>query len=676
LYDTNIAGKGLAIGMGFDTTWGTAASMTTEYTGNLSNLRIIKNQAVYTGNFTPPVQTLTNNSVGTSGANVAGSITGTTTLLLFHTSDPLYEGTGAFYYTTSTFAPVWTTSSYIYFAPLYPQSTNPFGPVSNAVTTAMALGGGGGSSNYGGKTLPASIGANGGGAAACHQVGGAASPGIMGLPGGGYAGAVSTGTYYGAGGAGAGGSGFVSGIATPGLGRGGCGVVSSIFGKPYYFGGGGGSASYNLTPPTPAGSGGLGGGGGGAPKSLAGGGYGDRSSIFRAQDGGFGALGTVANQPGGNGAPNSGGGGGGGSHQVGTYGGSGGSGIVAISYPGAQKALGGVVTTVGTSTVHTFYANGVFTLLGSPIYPQARGGAGGCGQAGGGGGAAGMANYGGVGGTAQSTGTAVLFGGGGAGGASTNTSFAYGGGGAGIYSAVNKTIISYANTTGNSADGVLSAVVVGGGALFGGGGAGGSSAATVPGFGCGGSGALLIVYNTTGTSYVFPNPSPVAYSQTTPGYLQQYPYGLSATVPNSSLLVFSTGTTCKSLKTVFPNFISVPASVAYNNSNANKNVRYTSDLNNPAISANRGITAQCLASSNIQLTTYISSHEMMMKNSDRGLPATYNTPGNYQVIQEINKANDPRLVNARVANFIVGVTGATGTTGTAGTTVNQYWNGS
>ena len=67
---------------------------------------------------------------------------------------------------------------------------------------------------------------------------------------------------------------------------------------------------------------------------------------------------------------------------------------------------------------------------------------------------------------------------------------------------------------------------------------------------------------------------------------------------------------------------------------------------------------------------------MMMKNNDKSLPATYNKPGNYQIIQEVNTANDPRLVNARVQNFIVGVTGNSVSTGTAGTTVNQYWNGS
>lgn len=51
------------------------------FPGLISNFRVIKGQALYTGNFTPSTTTLTVNSVGTSGANVAASITGTVSLL-------------------------------------------------------------------------------------------------------------------------------------------------------------------------------------------------------------------------------------------------------------------------------------------------------------------------------------------------------------------------------------------------------------------------------------------------------------------------------------------------------------------------------------------------------------------------------------------------------------------
>jgi len=50
-------------------------------TGYVSNVRIVNGQALYTGNFTPAAAPLTTSSVGTSGANVASSITGTVSLL-------------------------------------------------------------------------------------------------------------------------------------------------------------------------------------------------------------------------------------------------------------------------------------------------------------------------------------------------------------------------------------------------------------------------------------------------------------------------------------------------------------------------------------------------------------------------------------------------------------------
>ena len=51
------------------------------FSGYISNLRVIKGQALYTGAFTVPTSGLTNSTVGTSGANVAASITGTVSLL-------------------------------------------------------------------------------------------------------------------------------------------------------------------------------------------------------------------------------------------------------------------------------------------------------------------------------------------------------------------------------------------------------------------------------------------------------------------------------------------------------------------------------------------------------------------------------------------------------------------
>jgi hypothetical protein len=49
--------------------------------GYVSNVRIIKNQALFSGNFTPSILPLTTTSAGATGANVASSITGTVSLL-------------------------------------------------------------------------------------------------------------------------------------------------------------------------------------------------------------------------------------------------------------------------------------------------------------------------------------------------------------------------------------------------------------------------------------------------------------------------------------------------------------------------------------------------------------------------------------------------------------------
>lgn len=85
--------------------------------GYISNIRAIKGQAIYTGAFTPPTTTLRATFVGTSGTNVATSITGTVTLLTCH-SNRFFEETGKTITVNSTpsvqpFSPFAPTQAYV-----------------------------------------------------------------------------------------------------------------------------------------------------------------------------------------------------------------------------------------------------------------------------------------------------------------------------------------------------------------------------------------------------------------------------------------------------------------------------------------------------------------------------------------------------------------------------------
>lgn len=186
------------------------------------------------------------------------------------------------------------------------------------------------------------------------------SSGGSGTSGQGSAGGTG-GTIGSGGGGGAGGVG--ANATASGGGNGGVGVASSISGtSTYYAGGGGGEAEASGTVPT---SGGNGGGGAGG---------------FRP-----------SNTSGQNGVQNTGGGGGGGQN-LNLIIGQGGSGIVIISYLGAQQFGGGVVTSVGGYTIHTFTTSGTLSPLSSltASYLIVAGGGGAGTQSAGGGGAGGL----------------------------------------------------------------------------------------------------------------------------------------------------------------------------------------------------------------------------------------------------------------------------------------------
>ena len=137
---------------------------------------------------------------------------------------------------------------------------------------------------------------------------------------------------------------------------------------------------------------------------------------------------------------------------------------------------------------------------------------------------------------------------------------------------------------------------------------------------------------------------------------------------SSTLLTFSS-TTNKLLLTQFDNIVTPYQDLQYETLNTGKLTNY----NSVDINVDKTSQSQSIVAGNLQIISYITDHEMMLKNSDPTLPATYNTPGNYQSIQEITPANDPRLITVRVQNFVIGVTGSDASLTTAVTSGGQVW---
>jgi len=191
------------------------------------------------------------------------------------------------------------------------------------LTTLTSTGGGGGGV---GPDTNGSAGGSGGGGGS----GGTLRTGGTGTVGQGNNGGQNNGSanFAAAGGGGAGAVGGDGGSV--GNGNGGNGSASSISGSSVTYAGGGGAGKHSSA--AAAGTGGTGGGGAGGSSSV-------------------GVPGTT----------NLGGGGGGGSSS--NVGGAGGSGTVIISYAGSQVFNGGLVTSSGGNTIHTFNATGALTPL-------------------------------------------------------------------------------------------------------------------------------------------------------------------------------------------------------------------------------------------------------------------------------------------------------------------------
>ena len=260
----NISADNIKIG-GID--WGTGNN----WSGYISNVRLVSGTAVYNGAFTPPTTVLTSATTGT---------------VLLTLQDSTFKDNSGLGLTVATSGSPTITSA------------SPFGQ--------FALGGGAG----GGLTSgPAAIGGSGGGAK--HGLTGAAGISGQGQAGGtGYDGGGG-GPWTAGGGGGKGGVGGNGSASKPG--DGGVAGSSSISGTLTYYAGGGGGGFMNS-------SGGTGlGGGTSTTAQKGGGGDGNTSNVT-----GAGSSGT---------ANTGGGGGGSGSGTPGYASGTGGSGVVIISYP-------------------------------------------------------------------------------------------------------------------------------------------------------------------------------------------------------------------------------------------------------------------------------------------------------------------------------------------------------
>jgi hypothetical protein len=213
------------------------------------------------------------------------------------------------------------------------------------LTTITSTGGGGGGGESSTSVYNGKDGGSGGGSGNSSTAYG--TPGNGNTPStspsqGNNGGSAVAGTTNSANGGGGGGAGAVGGNSTgvSTSGNGGAGSASSISGSSVTYAGGGGGGAYIFGGTGTAGTGGLGGGGNGGRNGL------------------ISTSGTV----------NTGGGGGGRGldstgNGVGSGSGSGGSGIVIISYAGSQVFNGGLVTSSGGNTIHTFTATGALTPL-------------------------------------------------------------------------------------------------------------------------------------------------------------------------------------------------------------------------------------------------------------------------------------------------------------------------
>jgi len=281
------------------------------FPGAISNVRITKGVAVYTGNFSPPTTNLS--TTQSSGTNISAISTASYVILLTAQSNTIVDNSISPQILTVTGSPTVISTVTVWSASLLTLQNDTFidnsvnnltiTPTGSPTTTSTvvppfgqyAYGGGGGAAF---NTGPGNAGGSGGGGDGTQIAG-------VGTTGQGFAGGAPYWTGTGASSAGGGGGASANGTsgASNQGGAGGAGSTSTLSGVSTYYAGGGGGAAYF------AGGWGAGGVGGG----------------------GKGAVNTTSVSV--DGTSNTGGGGGGGGNFGSGQSGAGGSGIVIISYP-------------------------------------------------------------------------------------------------------------------------------------------------------------------------------------------------------------------------------------------------------------------------------------------------------------------------------------------------------
>ena len=299
--------------------WSTWDGANGYYKGNVSNLRVVKGVAVYTGNFTVPSGPLA--ATQSSGTNIS-AITGTQTSLLTLQNATIVDN--------STYAATITNTGTVATSTSNPPLASVlaigggtggfYGPYTNATA-----GGSGGGASWNGSNLT-TYGAGLQPASASGGLGNRGGNGGSGNSGGGGGGAGAVGGDAAGNTGGNGGVGTTSSIITTTQAT--TYSVGQVVSSSVYFAGGGGGGGVNGA------TAGVGGNGGGGSSTTAG--------------------------PGQNGTAYTGGGGGGAAYNGGTafFGGNGGAGVVIIRYADSYPAA---TSTTGSPSISV--ANGYRTYI-------------------------------------------------------------------------------------------------------------------------------------------------------------------------------------------------------------------------------------------------------------------------------------------------------------------------